>query len=275
MSTFRILIVALTTVVLSGTAGAQTVHQLNQTSAPLDELVDQATRLAGNQDAFIVFSFSKEMCAGCRTGWLRWDGDWERTIEDVILDRQPTGSTVRDAARTTLNRLDGNEPDSRRMVMKEIAILIHIENGSVSEVNHANITSPFSFDGAEVYWLGQHQRADILGLYDHRAWSRLHGEARSGWVWTIGALELGSESLAWLERAYRGEESVEVRKATAYAMGGLDSPAAVDRLKDIIGADPDREVRKAAIYALGNNDSDKAREALLEIIRTMGSTSSS
>ena len=275
MRTFRFLIVALVSVVLSGTAGAQTVHKLDPTSASLGELMEQATLQIGSQDAYIVFSFSKEMCSSCATGWLRWDSEWVRTIEDVILEREPAGTTVQDAARRTLNELDGNEADSERMVMKEIAILVRMENGSVADVKHANITTPFKFEGSDVYWLGKHNRTDILALYDHDAWSRFDEDTRTGWVWTIGALELGGASLTWLKRAYQGEDSIEVRKATAFAMGGMDSEAAVRALKQIIESDPEREVQKAAIYAIGNNESKVARETLLEIIRTMGTTSSS
>lgn len=258
---------------------AQTVHKLDHSTSELEELVAQAIDAADQRSAVIVFSFDKEMCEGCVSGIMNWNNDEMRSIEEVVLGKEPSAVSVKDMVQRTLDQLDGQNEggldDGSRSVLKEMAVLLHIENGSLVGARHANMSTRLQPSEQPVYWLGKHRPSDILELYDQRAWSQLIPDARKGWVWTVGALDLGNDARVWLEAAYGEEDDSEVRKAAAYALGEVDTDAAIQTLEGIVDTDPSMEVRKAAIYAIGNGTSDVAREALLTIIRTMGASPSS
>jgi|GEM_PF-2064378 len=261
------------TLFLSETAAAQTVTAVHSPST-LSGRLDAAMATAGRSDAWVVYSFEKEMCERCLSGQIRWDSEWERTIEDVIRGREPSGKSVHDTVRETLQSLDDDAPGPDRMVRKDMAVMMRFEKGTLTRILHANMTTPFRFGDLPVYWLGAQEPTEILSLVGHDEWRRWDEEVRKGWTWVVGALDLVA-SLPWLDRAFSIEQSVEGQRAIAFAMGNLDTAASARTLERIALSDADMEVRKAAIFAIGNNDTRVARDILLTLIDTMGRASSS
>lgn len=256
--------------ILVGTAlpaPAQTVHSVD--AASLKEGWSTALSQAGVSDAWIVFSFDRMMCERCFHGSWSSDGRWDRTIADVLHGRQPSGDSMQDAVRRTLDDLD-DDSRGHRMVLKELAVLMRVERGRVTDVHHANLDSPFDFDGRTVYWLGKQQPTAIAGLFSLREVTRWQTEARKGWVWTLGSLDRPDTVLPLLVSLFDEEREMEVRKAAVFATGNQEVPEAVTQLRKIIGSKAELEVRKAAVFALGNNDLPQARAALLDIIETLG-----
>ncbi len=251
----------------------QVTHLVSPQS--LDDRVAEARSNIGSSDGWIVFSFERLMCERCFTGSLRWDSDWKASIADIIHDREPSGRSVQQTVRDVLNDMDGDDAATEQLVQKDVAVLLQIQGGAISRVHHVNMDLSFKFDDLPVLWVGKHSPESILGLFDHRTWQRFGHEARKGWVWTLGALQMSQASLAWLTTAYETERETDVRKAIAFAIGNTDSEDSVEVLKDIIDADPDRDVKKAAIHALGNGKTIAARDALMEIIWKWGTRSRS
>lgn len=246
---------------------AQTVQPVE--AASLQTGWSQAFSQAGSNDSWIVFSFDRMMCERCFQGSWSPDSRWKRTISDVLSGRPASGDTVQDAVRRTLDGMD-DEAREQRMVLKEMAVLVRVDRGRVIDVHHANLESPFDFDGRTVYWLGKQQPTAIAGLFSTRDVLRWQTEARKGWVWTLGSLDQPATVLPLLTALYDDEPEMEVRKAVVFATGNQQVPAAVTRLTSIIRSKDELEVRKAAVYALGNNDLPAARAALLDIIETLG-----
>ena len=264
----------LTLLVLPGRA--QEVTRLGSAESSLTDVWAEAVATSGRDDTWIVFSFDREMCEHCFTGMHFGDSTWRRSIEDVLLGREPRGESVQEAVRRTLDDLDAADTDERveRMVTKEVAVIIRRTSGRVTDIMTANIVSPFDFGETDILWLGKHQPSRVAALFDIDGIRSLPVGPRAGWVWALSGLGLPDTVLPLLADVYRGEEESDVRRATAFAIGNQQVDRAVQLLGEIIDHDPDREVRKAAIYGLGNNDRPVAREALLDIIRSMGSTSS-
>ncbi|MBO6577361.1 MAG: HEAT repeat domain-containing protein [Rhodothermales bacterium] len=78
----------------------------------------------------------------------------------------------------------------------------------------------------------------------------------------------GNDAIERLKRASLEDPSVDVSKAAGYAIGAVNTPEALTALQDLIARHTSREIRKAAVYAVGNLDLPEARMYLLELART-------
>jgi len=254
---------------------AQSVTSAPDLNASLDDKWEWGSGKAESTrgDTWIAFSFERMMCEHCFVGSFHDGRKTQRaTLEEQLLGTTSSPISVERAARRALDDIDGHED---RMVMKSMAVLVHVSRGQVIEVDVSSMQSHFNFEGESVFWLGASSTSESFGLLKEVYSDRLAEEAQKGIVWAVGSLRLGESALPFLTGIARNNRSTEVRKAAVYSIGNQQVREAVSVLKRVIEEDEDREVQKAAIYSLGNNNTQEARQALLSIIQDMGRISSS
>ena len=253
---------------------AQTVTRAPSTALSLMDRWDWAQEQAtsSRRDSWVVFSFQRVMCEHCHMG--SWSNGYRnrKSIDEIIHNRIPEPETVSCAAQKALNHIDSDGKDDHfdRMITKNMAVLFHFEDGDVTDVDLANMSSRFDFDGQRIFWMGDANSSATFGLLKDMFSEHAPVEVQKGLVWAMGSVQGEPGIVPFLARIADSNRNVEVRKAVVYSIGKQKYGNVVSVLRRVIERDSSREVQKAAIYALGNNDTPEARRALFAIIRDMG-----
>ena len=253
---------------------AQTVTRAPSTALSLMDRWDWAQEQAtsSRRDSWVVFSFQRVMCEHCHMG--SWSNGYRnrKSIDEIIHNRIPEPETVSGAAKKALDQIDSDGKDDHfdRMITKNMAVLFHFEDGDVTDVDLANMSSRFDFDGQRIFWMGDANSSATFGLLKDLFSERASVEVQKGLVWAMGRVQGERDIVPFLARIADSNRNVEVRKAVVYSIGKQKYGNVVSVLRRVIERDSSREVQKAAIYALGNNDTPEARRALFAIIRDMG-----
>lgn len=253
---------------------AQTVTRAPSTALSLMDRWDWAQEQAtsSRRDHWVVFSFQRVMCEHCHMG--SWSNGYRnrKSIDEIIHNRIPEPETVSGAAKKALDQIDSDGKDDHfdRMITKNMAVLFHFEDGDVTDVDLANMSSRFDFDGQRIFWMGDANSSATFGLLKDLFSERASVEVQKGLVWAMGRVQGERDIVPFLAGIVDSNKNVEVRKAVVYSIGKQKYGNVVSVLRRVIERDSSREVQKAAIYALGNNDTPEARRALFAIIRDMG-----
>ena len=253
---------------------AQTVTRAPSTALSLMDRWDWAQEQATSSrcDHWVVFSFQRVMCEHCHMG--SWSNGYRnrKSIDEIIHNRIPEPETVSGAAKKALDQIDSDGKDDHfdRMITKNMAVLFHFEDGDVTDVDLANMSSRFDFDGQRIFWMGDANSSATFGLLKDLFSERASVEVQKGLVWAMGRVQGERDIVPFLAGIVDSNKNVEVRKAVVYSIGKQKYGNVVSVLRRVIERDSSREVQKAAIYALGNNDTPEARRALFAIIRDMG-----
>lgn len=253
---------------------AQTVTRAPSTALSLMDRWDWAQEQAtsSRRDSWVVFSFQRVMCEHCHMG--SWSNGYRnrKSIDEIIHNRIPEPETVSGAAKKALDQIDSDGKDDHfdRMITKNMAVLFHFEDGDVTDVDLANMSSRFDFDGQRIFWMGDANSSATFDLLKDMFSERAPVEVQKGLVWAMGRVQGERDIVPFLAGIVDSNKNVEVRKAVVYSIGKQKYGNVVSVLRRVIERDSSREVQKAAIYALGNNDTPEARRALFAIIRDMG-----
>ena len=89
-------------------------------------------------------------------------------------------------------------------------------------------------------------------------------EVRRTAAWALGEIE-DREATPALSRALRTDAVADVRRMSAWAMGEIEDPASVEALSDALD-DPDNEVREMVLWAFGEIESEAAVPALADAL---------
>src|SRR5215813_1760258 len=289
-------------------AAAQRPGFISVEGTDLRSRIDAATRLGRAAQARFWTAYGFDVRPGVSV-----DADW-------------------DGRRNSVTRDDGSNIsfDSRRETRNLGVFLLREPNdGAVARVEVYNLDRPREFSGYRVYWLGRARNDESLNLLtalvDERQGAKvsehatmavaLHDDSRVGGilkntvnqssvekartsaVFWLG--QVGGETSFLADLVRKDNESTEVRKQAAFAIGiskdsaalstlqslfpsvthhdvknqiifaasiNEDKDGAVNFLIDVAGKDTDREARKQAIFWLGQKAGERSLGALKDTL---------
>lgn len=102
----------------------------------------------------------------------------------------------------------------------------------------------------------------ITGLFGDRS-----EVVRRAAVYAAGHFDDSTSSVSALTRVLRDDESAEVRRAAAWALGQLEARESVDALTSTLGRERDPRVREMIAWALGQIEDKRATSSLVNTMR--------
>lgn len=102
----------------------------------------------------------------------------------------------------------------------------------------------------------------ITGLFGDRS-----EVVRRAAVYAAGHFDDSTSSISALTRVLRDDESSEVRRAAAWALGQLEARESVDALTGVLGRERDARVREMVVWALGQIEDKRATSSLVNAMR--------
>jgi HEAT repeat protein len=187
--------------------------------------------------------------------------------------------------------------DSKETSNVGVFLLREAENDAITRVEIYNLDRQHDFNGYPVYWLGRATNDESLNLLkelvDKDATEKvgeratmalaLHNDSRVGTlleniVRNSTAERIRKSAVFWLgqtegetpflsELVRNEQESIEIRKQAAFAIGVSQDGMALTALQNLYGQVTNREVKKQVIFAafVHNKQSDNAVDFLIQI----------
>jgi HEAT repeat protein/beta-lactamase regulating signal transducer with metallopeptidase domain len=174
------------------------------------------------------------------------------TLDDVLSGRDH-GTSAEDSQ---------NARDSRPMAM-----LIRMDAQGPGRVRVQTYQLPVEFDGEPLYWLDQVPAEQSFEWLRDAAEHAKTIRVRAGLVESIGYLDDSEPALAYLRSTLDGTDNQHVRRAAAEALRHHPSSEHVKLLARHARTDRDVEVRRASVEALGGFQTPEALEELLALAR--------
>lgn len=168
---------------------------------------------------------------------------------------------------------DGKQP--RKMVKKEVGILIHLNGDgpeSFDNVRVSNLSLHVDLEGDPLIWIGSADQSGSVQFLESLYRKALTREAKKRVITAIGLHDPSAPAIDFLKNILLSSEPVDVRKETAFWLSQTQSADARMILITAVRDDPSGEVREQAIFAISQMEGTASTDALITIARSHSDT---
>jgi len=275
----RTILAVLILLVLARPAPAQREHFINIEGPDLKTRIDTAARQARSQQSSFWTAYAFDVRSGV-------------AVDADLQDFHGSSDVISDTA-VSIGTSHGVPVETHNLGV----FLLHDASGaSITRIEIYNLDRVREYSGYPVYWLGRAGNEESLnllkGLVDSAEYTKLPERAvmaiglhddrrvagmlkdifhrssidkvRGAAVFWLG--QTGGEQAFLADLLRNEQESVEIRKKAAFAIGASRDPAALSALEAAYTTVTPREIRRQIIFAVSINDGkDAAVDFLIKI----------